>query len=222
MAYIYNPGDGLAVLDAAEPNGATEPVSILDDAVKQIKAYLKDATVGPEAKIAALQTIASAGGTGLVDRVTTLEGNNGKKAIITRVGAQSVIGGSGIAVINFDSEEVDSAGAFSIVTHQYTAPITGLYLVAVQLTVTKSASAAPTGIIHQLDVFVDAASGAFVKEHSGTNEDPKTLQFTRMFNLTVGQTLSAKYTLTLTGGSMTVDLSTDPRDTIFQICLIAK
>lgn len=45
-SYAYNDGDGLAVIDKALPNGAVEPTSNLDDALKQVKAYLKDATAG--------------------------------------------------------------------------------------------------------------------------------------------------------------------------------
>jgi microcystin-dependent protein len=52
--YSYTDGQGLDQLDSATPNGATEPVSILDDAVRQIKAYLKDPLVGPKALIDAL------------------------------------------------------------------------------------------------------------------------------------------------------------------------
>lgn len=45
--YTYSNGDGLSKLDADTPNGLTEYVDILDDAIRQIKAYLKDPTAGP-------------------------------------------------------------------------------------------------------------------------------------------------------------------------------
>ena len=54
MSYNYTNGDGVAVLLASEPNGATEPVSIVDNAIRQIKAYLNDPTAGPAALIASL------------------------------------------------------------------------------------------------------------------------------------------------------------------------
>lgn len=54
MGYNYTNGDGPSVLLVNEPNGATEPVSILDNAIRQIKAYLNDPTAGPAALIAAL------------------------------------------------------------------------------------------------------------------------------------------------------------------------
>jgi microcystin-dependent protein len=64
MSYAYSNGDGLAVLDPLTPNGAVEPVAILDDAIRQIKAYLKDPTVGPEALINAVTAAANPPGTG--------------------------------------------------------------------------------------------------------------------------------------------------------------
>jgi microcystin-dependent protein len=46
MAYNYTNGDGLTALLVTEPNGATEKVSILDNAIRQIKAYLQDPVAG--------------------------------------------------------------------------------------------------------------------------------------------------------------------------------
>ena len=54
MSYNYTNGDGVSVLLTTEPNGATEPVSVLDQAIRQIKAYLNDPTVGPAAILSAL------------------------------------------------------------------------------------------------------------------------------------------------------------------------
>lgn len=56
MSYNYNTGDGLSALDAAEPDGSIEPVSILDQAIRQIKAYLKDTEKGPQALLDALNS----------------------------------------------------------------------------------------------------------------------------------------------------------------------
>lgn len=54
MSYNYSNGDGPTVLLTTEPNGATEPVSVLDQAIRQIKSYLNDPTAGPAALISAL------------------------------------------------------------------------------------------------------------------------------------------------------------------------
>jgi len=54
--YNYTDGDGVTALDVSTPDGATEPVSVLDDAVRQIKAYLLDPTKGPDALVTALNS----------------------------------------------------------------------------------------------------------------------------------------------------------------------
>lgn len=45
-SYLYTNGDGLTVLDVLTPVGATDPVSDLDNAVQQIKLFLKDGVAG--------------------------------------------------------------------------------------------------------------------------------------------------------------------------------
>jgi microcystin-dependent protein len=59
MSYNYTNGDGVAVLLVTEPDGDTEPVANLDDAIIQIKKYLNDPTAGPDAKIAAITSVVS-------------------------------------------------------------------------------------------------------------------------------------------------------------------
>lgn len=51
MSYNYTNGDGVAVLLVTEPNGDTEPVANLEDAVVQIKKYLNDPIAGPAALV---------------------------------------------------------------------------------------------------------------------------------------------------------------------------
>lgn len=46
MPYAYTTGDGWAVLLPTEPDGASEAVAILDDAIRQIKAFIADETNG--------------------------------------------------------------------------------------------------------------------------------------------------------------------------------
>lgn len=72
MSYTYTNGDGVAVLLVTEPNGATEPISVLDDAIRQIKAYLNDPIAGPEAKIAALANAVTPAGTIRTTAVNTI------------------------------------------------------------------------------------------------------------------------------------------------------
>lgn len=44
--YDYTNGDGIESLDKTKPDGATEMVAILDDAIRQLKAFIRDDTAG--------------------------------------------------------------------------------------------------------------------------------------------------------------------------------
>lgn len=46
MSYSYTSGQGLSAFDPTRPNGATEAVDILDDAIRQIVEFLTDTTPG--------------------------------------------------------------------------------------------------------------------------------------------------------------------------------
>lgn len=57
MAYTYTAGDGPNAMSSSEPIG-TDPVSVLDEAVRQIKAYLKDTTTpGLQGRLTAIDTL---------------------------------------------------------------------------------------------------------------------------------------------------------------------
>lgn len=197
MAYTYNPGDPVSVLDPAEPNGATEPVSNLDNAIRQIKAYLNDPTVGPAA-LFALKLAAT-------------------KVVATQVSSQVIAAGAGITPVEFDNEDLDPSNEFDPVTFKFTADADGFYLVMGQVTVDVTASAAPTDIKYQLDVFVDGTSGARTVRNMGTNENTQDLPFNRGFDLSAGQTIWVKLTVTVGSGTLSVTILNDPRETIFQV-----
>lgn len=72
MSYNYTNGDGLSALDASKPDGSTEPVSILDDAIRQIVAYLKDPIAGPKGLIDSLGTSLMPTGTILTSAVNAV------------------------------------------------------------------------------------------------------------------------------------------------------
>lgn len=224
-SYAYVNGDGLSVLDSATPNGATEQIAVVDDAIRQIKAYLKDPSVGPKALLDALTSEVDDLTTAVTDLtadVVALEDDNSDKVIVNRITNQSVSAGSGTQIIQFDHEEVDASLAFDPATFTFTAPRAGLYLVVVQIQVSKTASAAPTDIIHKLSIFVDAAEGASDTIEAGTDENDKVLKLTRMFDLSENQTLQMKYTLTVGSGTMTVDILGNPIQSIVQIARLAS
>lgn len=59
MSYAYTTGDGVSALDATKPDGSLEYVASLDDAVRQIKAYLTDSSAGPDALIGTLSNLST-------------------------------------------------------------------------------------------------------------------------------------------------------------------
>lgn len=202
MAYNYTNGDGVAVLLVTEPNGATEPLSNLDNAIRQIKAYLNDPIEGPDAKIEALASPV--------------------RVIATHSGGQAIDEAAGQQVIEFDTVDLDSGSNYNNATFLFTAPESGLYLVICQLTVLRTADTTPTGVVHQLDVMVDGTSGARVRKDLGTTVlPPVDLLITRCFNLSAGQTLQARYTLTVATNTLDVVVLDDPRETIFQVTRFA-
>ena len=197
MAYTYSNGDGVTPLLVTEPNGATEPISNLDNAIRQIKAYLNDPTEGPEGKFSGI----------LGDT----------KVIATQNTSQTLAAGAGIATIAFNVEDLDAGADYNNTTYTFTAPAAGLYLAVVSVTLDVTASSTPTDIKYQLDIFVDGTSGARTTMNMGTNENNQDLSLVRLFNLSAGQTLLAKLTVTVGSGSMTVTLLNDPRETVFQV-----
>jgi len=151
-SYSYTDGDGLAVIDKTLPNGAVEPVSNLDDALKQVKAWMKDATAGG-AKILADGTAATAAIVALDTRTDALEvlATEGEADIVALYAAQAATqaevdaiqataGGSPTnliaimsttqdfiqnatsAVVNFDVASLNPGGGFNTGTHVYTVP----------------------------------------------------------------------------------------------------
>lgn len=197
MAYTYSNGDGAAVLLITEPNGATEPLSNLDNAIRQLKAWANDPIAGP-----APELNSKIGST---------------KIIVTQTSAQTIAAGAGITPIEFDNIDLDPSGEFDDTTFKFTATDDGLYLVILGLTLDVTASAAPTDILHQVDIFVDGTSGARSTKFMDGSVLNTDLQLTRLFNLSAGQTIWVKYTLTVGSGTMTVTVLNDPRETILQI-----
>ena len=200
--YDYNPGDGLAALDPLTPDGSIEPVNILDNAIKQIKAYLLDPVEGPDAKIGSF-----------ISAVKVTAVNSGTNQQFNET--------TGEANIVFDSEAVDIGNDYSHTLYKFTAPESGMYLAICSIGLATISSTTPTGITHFLRVFVDGAAGAENIEWRDTNTSPVILTVGRLFNLSASQTLQARYELVLASGNLTVQLQADPRYSVFQVVRIA-
>lgn len=149
MSYVYNNGDGLSVLDKTLPNGAVEPVSILDDALKQVKAYLVDPIAGVT-KIQADLTL-SVGTTvpALDTRLTAAE------AAITALQADDVAGTAALAALQatVDGLVVTAGGA----------PATFIITASTAQSVTSAAGAT---VVNFDTKNIDAQNGFNVATHT--------------------------------------------------------
>lgn len=201
MSYDYTDGDGLAVLDSATPNGAVEPVSNLDDAIRQIKAYLKDSTSG----VQALTTNASP-----------------VKVIVSMSAVQAFASGAAAALVLFDTEALDNAGTFNPTTHTFTALSAGLYEVNVALNLTVTASAAPTDVRCLLTVAVNGTTGARAIHSFDASVLGKQITLKRKFNLSAGQTLTVKLQVTVASNSITYQATTDATESVLEIIRLSS
>lgn len=243
-SYAYNDGDGLSVIDKTVPNGAVETVAILDDALKQVKAYLKDATAGVakiqadvtagladitaiEADITALEAadvVHDASIANLLARVVSLEtqiasilGSAPVTLIATMSTPQAIAAGAGATIVQFNTESIDTLAAFNPSTYTFTAPTAGLYDVMVALELGISASSAPTVITHIVEVFVAGVSAAKRILTVGTDTTTRTIELFSKFQLSATQAVLVKYTATVGSGTLTTTIGITPTMSILQI-----
>lgn len=201
MGYTYTNGDGVSVLVATEPNGATEPVSNLDDAIKQIKAWIRDTTsnvgaAGMQSAITALQAaIASgAGGSALF-----------KANVATAI--DFVFGGAATVTETFvaTSIEFNPDSAYTSGSSKFTAPAAGYYEFTLRVHLDVSAGS-PTGNsflarIKKNGTGIDGFGG----DLAGTTYIDG---MTTIVQLAEGDEITADIAITITGGSGTWTLNT--------------
>lgn len=200
--YSYNDGDGLAVINKTVPDGTVEPVSNLDDAIRQIKAYLKDATAG----VAKIQ----ADVTSLTASVDTLGINYYFAAYRTTV--QSIAAGAGATILVCNQADVNPTSAFNTSTGRYTIPKAGWWIIDAYVKVTKTVSSTPTDIIHNLDLYSGGSSVATIAVRKGTDEGEVDLRLNSMHYFALNTVIDMRYTLTVGSGSMTIETSIDSRN----------
>ena len=122
MSYSYTPGQGVSALIPTEPNGAVEPVSNLDDAIRQIKAFLTDNSVGWPYLVTQINTALGAAA------------NAGNKNFFSAYSnANQVIPVTTYTKLTLGLEQADPDGVYDIATSRFTAPASGWYKITVSV-----------------------------------------------------------------------------------------
>lgn len=185
MSYAYNIGDGVTVLDPATPDGSAEPVSILDDAIRQIKAYLRDDSA--RTRFTAVSN---------TDQNVVGNATPGTKLIF---GVQQFQVGTG----------------YNTATGVFTAPYTGCYLCLVSVRIDTVTSSTPTQINDILSINVNGTAVHRFDALMGTNEDGTCRQIAKLLELTAGDTVAIYLTVTIGSGSITRKVTGDMDKTSF-------
>ena len=124
MSYSYTAGQGVAALVPTEPNGATEPVSNLDDAIRQVKAFLIDPTAGWPYLITQINTALGAAA------------NAGNKNFFSAYSnANQVIPVTTSTKLVLGLEQADPDSVYNPTTSRFVAPATGWYKITVSVRV---------------------------------------------------------------------------------------
>lgn len=246
MSYSYTDGDGLASLDKTLPNGAIEPVSNLDDALKQVKAFLVDPLAGvakdktditnltntgisltnrvanAEAAItsgaAAITSlqIAQAATQSQVDSLVIIAGGAPVTFIVTMSAIQDCLSVDILNGVEFDTIAIDSDSGFDVGTHIYTVPKAGLYDVLGSVKLVTSASAVPVGISHRLVFKVNGVEAAEAVVPCSDLTDDRTIELGRAFQLAATNTIELLYKVSTSGGTMTSQIQLSSVGTILQ------
>lgn len=243
MSYNYTDGDGLSALDKTEPAGS-EAASNLDDAVRQIKAYLKDATGGLAAEIAKITTLQSevaalessmadlvagytnaAGVNAALDAViadaadldVAVPVTNNRGAFLAyKTASQTVAHDAGEVAVPFPAESFDPDNAYDIANSKYVAPVTGVYQFNLQIRISCSSISSPTNIQHQLKLKRGGTIVAVTEHDVGADTDGRTYSLTTQLQLTAGNEISVFYQPAVSSGTVNFNLVHDNNKTIFQ------
>ncbi len=204
MSYSYTNGDGLAALTPTEPDGDAEPLSNLDDAIKQVKAFLLD----PVAGYAALA--ASVGGIGASLTKYPFSAIMASPQVIT--------GNDPDALVLFPTENYDVNNKYDAASSKFVAPVTGIYRfnVGVQIELT-------TGTPTDLSLFLLLKKNGTETIGFDTNEADetkgRTMQVVRDVYLLTGQEVTVNFGI-LSTGACTWTIDTNSAVTYFEGSLI--
>lgn len=203
MSYAYTNGDGVTVLDPATPNGAAEPVSNLDDAIKQIKAWIRDTTsnVGAAGMQAAITALQAGLATGSVAGSSLFKANAAAQIDSVFAGA-----GTNTEALLFGSIEFNPDSVFA--TSIFTAPAAGYYefTVKIHLEVTAGSPTGNSFLTNWVKNGTPLGNEAFGEDLSGSTYVGGT---TAKIQLAAGDEITVQVAITITGGSGTWSISSN-------------
>ena len=202
MSYSYTPGQGVSALVPTEPNGATEPVSNLDDAIRQIKAFLADPSAGWPFMLAAVGAAASTG-------------NRNFFAVYSSVNQSVPIGV--YTKINFPLEYADPDSVFDPTQSRFTAPATGWYRFNLSVRIDWLYTVPFTDLtLHLRLKKSDGSYPAASEQDLEANDSGITYTLTRTIYLTAGQYVEPYIHYSVLSGTMGMQLTADAARTAFQ------
>jgi len=185
MSYAYITGDGVTVLDPATPNGAAEPVSILDDAIRQIKAYLRDDSART--------------------RFTAVSNTDQNVVGNATPGTRLIFG----------VQQFQIGTGYDTATGIFTAPYDGCYLCIVSARIETQTSSTPIDIDDIVSINVNGTAIHRYDWIKGTDESGYCVQVAKLLELSAGDTVDVFLTVTISSGSITRKVTGDMDKTSF-------
>lgn len=201
MAYNYTNGDGVSVLLPAEPNGATEPISNLDNAIRQIKAFLNDPIRGIPAIESSLATVAA----GNRDFFSAYSSANQSVSAATET------------KLNMTLELVDQSNRYTAASSRFTAGTTGWYRFNASIRCDWLSAVTPLGLNLELKLKKNGTTTLAIAEYNlDDNVNGSTYPLIRVVNLTAGDYVELYALYTLSSGTCTLQVTADANKTVFQ------
>lgn len=200
MSYNYTNGDGVSVLLPTEPDGATEPISNLDNAIRQIKSFLNDPTKGIPYIESQLTTVAA-----------------GQRNFFSAYSAanQSITVATATKV-NLTLELVDNDSVYTAASSRFTAPATGWYQFTTALRIDWTMHSTPANGTVSIYLRKNNTINPVVHEFEVDNFIGMTQGFTRTVQLTAGDYIEVFIQYALGSGSVTLQVTSDNTKTVFQ------
>lgn len=211
--YSYTAGDGLSKLDASTPVGAAEPISILDDAIRQIKAYLKDSTSG----LAALISRVNAQDT-TISGLAAQVGSYGSRNFFSAYSNahQTISSPNTSTKLIFGLESADPDSVYNVSNSRFVAPATGWYRFVLSTRVDWLSPSTPVGLTYSISLRKNGTEIAAQEFELGANYVGTTNALPRTISLNAGDYVEAYASYGIFSGSIVMQITADNNKTCFQ------